>query len=286
MTTLASTRGPELDPRITVLRRPDGTVQLGWHSGSAVRLCPAGPVESVPALLRLLDGTHSTAQVLRDAAELGFDAATTTAVLEQLAAAGLLVTEEPRSRLRTVRVHGRGPLSDALLEGLRRIGLRPGHSHDRRAETTRARQCAERPDLVLLADTLVPDPSLVTALMRHRVPHLQVRIRDGRGIVGPLVLPGETSCLRCADLFRTGRDPQWPHLAAQLLGRVGTASPAGIAMTAALTLKEIETIRHGSADHPPATLDTTLELDLDALHLDRRPWQPHPNCGCGADAGV
>jgi hypothetical protein len=31
--------------------------------------------------------------------------------------------------------------------------------------------------------------------MRQGVPHLAVRVRDGTGLVGPLVIPGMTSCL-------------------------------------------------------------------------------------------
>jgi hypothetical protein len=30
---------------------------------------------------------------------------------------------------------------------------------------------------------------------RQGVPHLVVRVRDGTGLVGPLVIPGVTSCL-------------------------------------------------------------------------------------------
>ncbi|MFE3192352.1 TOMM precursor leader peptide-binding protein [Nocardia sp. NPDC059240] len=286
MTTLTATRGPRtrgplLHPRITVLVRPNGAIQLGWTPESAVIVQPPGPVEAVPALLRLLDGTRSTAEILWQARELGFAPETVQELLDRMIAADLLASDQPRSRLRTVRIHGRGPLADALLEGLRRIGLRGGHSHDRQATDTLD---ADRPDLLALSDALVPDPGLVAELMRRRIPHLQVRVRDGRGIVGPLVLPGETGCLRCADLYRTDYEPAWPHLAAQLLGRAGYASPAGVAMTAALALKEIETISVGAATRPPATLNATLELDLDAPHLDRRPWPAHPSCGCGEKA--
>jgi hypothetical protein len=37
--------------------------------------------------------------------------------------------------------------------------------------------------------------SLVRDLHSHGVPHLAVRVRDGTGLVGPLVIPGVTSCL-------------------------------------------------------------------------------------------
>lgn len=290
MTTLTRTHGPLLHPGITVLIRPNGAVQLGWDPERAVLVQPPGPVEAVPALLRLLDGVRTRQQIVCQARELGFAADTTESLLRQMAAAGLLLAEQPRSRLRTVRVHGRGPLSDALLAGVRRIGLRPSHS--REGDRTGIDRIGapseetERPDLLILADTLVPDPGLVADLMRRRIPHLQVRMRDGRGIVGPLVLPGESSCLHCADLHRLDRDPEWTHLAAQLLGRVGYASPAGIAGAAALALKEIEIISRGEAGNPPATLNATLEVDFESPHIDRRRWLPHPDCGCRAGGGA
>ncbi|WP_040811708.1 hypothetical protein [Nocardia concava] len=286
MTTSTATRGPLLHPRITVLLRPNGAVQLGWDPDAAVIVRPPGPVEAVPALLRLLDGSRTEAEFLWQARELGFGIETARALLGELAAADLLARDEPRSRLRSVRIHGRGPLADAVLAGVRRIGLRAGHSHDRYGEGLAASLAADRPDLLVLCDALVPDPGLVAELMRQGIPHLQVRVRDGRGLVGPLVLPGETSCLRCADLYRTEREPDWPQLAAQLLGRVGCASPAGVAMTAALALKEIETVAFGPAARPPATLNATLELDPDVPHLDRRTWPAHSGCGCTEGAGL
>lgn len=265
-----------LHPRITVLQRPDGSVQLGWDPEHAVIMRAPGPPDAVSALLRLLDGVRTRQQILYEAKAFGFEGDTAGAMLDEMAAAGLLLFEQASSRLRSVRIHGRGPLADALLDGVRRIGLRPSHSHEGSTGILRGTP----PDLMVLTDALMPDPALVEQLMRLRIPHLQVRIRDGRGVVGPLVLPGETSCLRCADLHRCDHDPQWPHLCAQLLGRVGYGSPADIAAAAALALKEIETIAHGSADQSPATLNTTLELDLEAYRLERRPWPVHRLCGC------
>src|SRR5690606_38112452 len=84
-------------------------------------------------------------------------------------------------------------------------------------------------DLVVLTDALMADPRLSVDLVLRRVPHLQVRVRDGVGVVGPLVLPGETSCLRCADLTRTGFEAAWPHRPAALggPGAAPGAAPAG-----------------------------------------------------------
>ncbi len=49
--------------------------------------------------------------------------------------------------------------------------------------------------LLLLSDSLVADPRMLRELRAARIPHLPVRVRDGTGLVGPLVVPGVTSCL-------------------------------------------------------------------------------------------
>jgi hypothetical protein len=45
-------------------------------------------------------------------------------------------------------------------------------------------------DLVVLSDYLVADPRMVRDLHNQGVPHLAVRVRDGTGLVGPLVIAG------------------------------------------------------------------------------------------------
>lgn len=268
-----------LHPRVVVLRRPSGTVQLGWDPEHAVVLEPPGiAADTVAEFLRLLDGLHSHPHIVWQADGLGIGVADTLQMLAELDTAGLLI--RPRSvlaQVRRIHVHGRGPLSEAVAAGVRRLGLRPTRSREYPTATTASNW---NTDVVVLADTLVPDPVLVNDLVLYRIPHLQVRMRDGRGIVGPLVLPGGTSCLRCADLTRGDIDPEWPHLAAQLLGRIGHGSPAAITATTALVLRDLEAVVDCAAEHPPRTLDTTLELDPATYRIARRHWPMHHACGC------
>ena len=84
----------------------------------------------------------------------------------------------------------------------------------------------EPPDLVVLAVDEPVDPERRNALHARAAAHLLVQVSDGRGSVGPLVLPGLTSCLRCADLHRLDRDPAWDALAVQLSITPGTGSRA------------------------------------------------------------
>ncbi|MFI5777693.1 hypothetical protein [Nocardia sp. NPDC051570] len=271
--------GPMLHPRLAVLRRPSGEVQLGWDPERAMVLRPPGASpDAVLGFLRLLDGERSHPQIVWQAGRVGIPATEALALLAALDRAGLLLSPWPRAtRVRAVHVHGRGPLSEAIATGARTLGLRPTRSRD---PDPAAKAAARSSDLVILADAQVPEPHLVNDLVLQRIPHLQVRIRDGRGIVGPLVLPGGTSCLRCADLLRRDRDADWPHLAGQLLGRVGHASPATVAATTALVLRDLELILAGDTARPPETLDTTLELDPDTHRIDRRHWTAHAACAC------
>jgi bacteriocin biosynthesis cyclodehydratase domain-containing protein len=139
------------------------------------------------------------------------------------------------------------------------------------------------PDLVVLTDALLPDPALLSALQSARTAHLPVRLRDGTGLVGPLVLPGRTACLRCLELHRRAREPVWPAVAAQLVGRRGRGDPASTLATAALGAAQALAALDGLAgDGAPPLLDATLEIEPTAGTLRRRSWPAHPDCGCGA----
>jgi hypothetical protein len=46
-----------------------------------------------------------------------------------------------------------------------------------------------------LSGNLVADPRMLRELHSQGIAHLAVRVRDGSGLVGPLVVPGVISCL-------------------------------------------------------------------------------------------
>ncbi|WP_137724388.1 hypothetical protein [Prescottella subtropica] len=271
---------PALDPRLPILIRPSGRVQIGWDPDTALILTPPDGVDAAAlvSVLELLDGRTPRPTIVWRAVERGIAAADMSTLLSEFAEAGLLRPEPVApDDTRTIRVHGRGPLADAIAAGLVRAPVRVHRSTHFTTDTDVTRwNCL----CVVLTDDLVADPRLVDALFAAGVPHLQVRLRDGRGIVGPLVLPGRTSCLRCADLTRCAVDDEWPHVAAQLLGRVGYAGPAAVLATAAVALGQLEKVLSGVAHPAPATLDATLELDLDEHRLAVRPWPRNPRCTC------
>ncbi|EHR59796.1 dinucleotide-utilizing enzyme possibly involved in molybdopterin or thiamin biosynthesis [Saccharomonospora cyanea NA-134] len=157
---------------------------------------------------------------------------------------------------------------------------------DPEVRVSRLRPGATPTDLVVLTDAVVPAPEVVTDLVASGVPHLVARVRDGVGIVGPLVVPGRSSCLRCADLHRTGRDACWPRIAGQLAGRYQEADFTSVYGTAALavgqTLRALRATPPALAVEPPPTWNATLELDCVTGVVTRREWPPHPRCPCGA----
>jgi bacteriocin biosynthesis cyclodehydratase domain-containing protein len=263
-----------------VLLRPDGAVQIGWDPRRAVLVRPPAGLSSgrLAGVLRAMSSPMTRTQLQRMAGGVaGFDE-----VLDALVASGVVRerAKRPAGRALSIRVHGRGPLSDLLADGLRCSAARVSRS----SHGGGAAGAAAGVDLVVLADALTADPRLVRDLQNCRVPHLPVRVRDGAGVVGPLVIPGLTSCLSCADLHRTDRDPAWPALAAQLRDVVGTADRPTLLSTAALALSQLQQIiaaaRGEPVSSPPATLDATLEVDVASSTISARRWVRHPLCGC------
>jgi hypothetical protein len=184
-----------LDPALPVLLRPDGAVQLGWSPRRAVLVRPPGGLTpaGLATLLRTMHSPVSMGELQRQAdRQGGVAAAELSDLIAQLVAAGVATRgRRPRPvRSASIRVHGRGPLSELLIESLRCSGARVKHSSQPHAAVTSAEA-----DLVVLSDNQVADPRMLRDLHSHRVAHLAVRVRDGIGLVGPLVIPGVTSCL-------------------------------------------------------------------------------------------
>jgi hypothetical protein len=137
-------------------------------------------------------------------------------------------------------------------------------------------------DLVVLARAWAASDPLVSGVHRAGVPHLVAALRGRTGVVGPLVVPGVTSCLRCADLHRRDADPQWPRLAAQLTAT--EPPPSGATVTCLLTAATaaVQVLAYLDGGAAPATLDATIELRPPDLTPRLRRWRAHAACGCGA----
>jgi len=170
---------------------------------------------------------------------------------------------------------GPGPASPPLIGPPPPTGSPPPAGEAVPAETSR------RPDLVILADTYRRE--LPEVLKRDNVPHLAAAASEAIGVVGPLVLPGDTACLRCLDLTRAERDPAWPLILAQITGG-GADPPACDTVLAAAVVAQAAAQALAFVDRPAsasAVTNGTLELVLPDWQWRRRTWQPHDRCGCG-----
>ncbi|WP_163510997.1 hypothetical protein [Fodinicola acaciae] len=134
------------------------------------------------------------------------------------------------------------------------------------------------PDLTVVAGPVgAPAPDLPTPARKARA-RLELGVRDGLAVVGPLTVPGRTACPTCVELARTDRDPDWPALAAQLGG--APTDPCSVANTlAAVALAGAQILEHLDGGRP-AVRSASLELAASGAIVRRRQWDPHPACPC------
>ncbi|WP_139104682.1 hypothetical protein [Gordonia sp. UCD-TK1] len=278
---------PRLLPGTPVIVQPGNSVRVGIDPADSLLLDFDASVSaySVAGLLRSLEDPCTADTFSRRARRAGLHDDDLDLVLSSLVSAGRAVVDRPPTAAEFhILIHGQGPISEQLSTSLRSMGLSARRTMRRLPDGTLD---AVDTDLVILTDFVVHDPRVVFALTRARIPHLLVRVRDGVGIVGPLVLPGLSSCLMCADRHRSDADPDWPALAVQLIRTSGQASPAVVAMTAAMAHSQIEQLVEAVRDRPhveprpdPQLLDHVLEFRDDPTRLDIRQWSPHPACDC------
>jgi len=291
--------------------RDRDTLQIGIDPRRAVALTGMSEAAWV---ISLLDGSRDRAQVIAAAGDRGIPEQVTDRVLTLLAAGGalddypaglyralpmeqrrLLAPEMAASSLahgdgdggaRTlarrraahVRLHGGGRLGRCMASLLATSGIGWVVSAD--AEQEESAVTPPHPDLVVLTGT--PVPELTSMLMRDRIPHLAVSASEAIGVVGPLVVPGQSACLRCLNLSRTDRDPAWPLILAQLTGRQAdppACDAALVAAVAALATTQALSFIDRPARTGPVT-NGTLELVLPAWQWRRRTWPPHRDCAC------
>jgi hypothetical protein len=145
------------------------------------------------------------------------------------------------------------------------------------------------PDLAIVSPAGAFDRAACDQLAESAVPHLYAGVRELVGVVGPLVLPGRSSCLRCHDLHRSDRDPSWPRVAAQLAaterGRQAVRAPAPcdiILATVVAAYAAMHALLYLDGGLPPI-VDGTIEIAMPDGRLRRRSWSTHPACTCGAD---
>ncbi|WP_206504151.1 ThiF family adenylyltransferase [Streptomyces chrestomyceticus] len=129
-----------------------------------------------------------------------------------------------------------------------------------------------------------PDPVLYEPFVAAGIPHVFAGVVEGTGVVGPLVLPGGSSCAGCLQLRRTDAEPAWPRLLAQW--RSGRGAPAVPACDAALAtavagVAAVQALAFLDGQLPPCT-GARIEVALPCAGWRTTRVAPHPECGCGA----
>lgn len=137
---------------------------------------------------------------------------------------------------------------------------------------------AGRPDVVLVAAHHVIPPDATVRWLAEDLPHVGLVFGDQAAVLGPLVIPGRTPCLRCADEHRL-EDPTWEAVAVQLLRRrtSRTATSLRTRLAAAAALGDVlESLRAGE---PTGLEGSALRIGADgAVSRLPRPW--HAACWC------
>ncbi|GAA3621096.1 TOMM precursor leader peptide-binding protein [Microlunatus ginsengisoli] len=203
-----------------------------------------------------------------------------------------LIDDDPVDRMLYPRRLGYGRQCEALAADLRaefepsglRISAGPPWSAITGAPGDRLRAPSPPPDVTVLAsDRLEVDRMIADTLLRDDQPHLIVRGAADGAVVGPLVLPGRTACVRCTDLIRRDRDPDWPVLLSQLTRIPALLPEPVVAWAAGTAVAELLALLAGRGEAWPETTGTSVELRDFASTRHR--WPQHPACGCGWGRG-
>ncbi len=123
----------------------------------------------------------------------------------------------PQRRRSTIAVHGDNELTERVCQLLSLSGVGAVIKREPPSSTSReGRNRALGIDLQILAHSWHPDLLDDAGALTSDVPHLHVATWGHVGVIGPLVVPGMSSCLNCARLHKRDADPLWPRLMIQL----------------------------------------------------------------------
>lgn len=143
-------------------------------------------------------------------------------------------------------------------------------------------------DLVVIAprdglEAYAPDPATAEPLLSTGTPHLYAGVIEGTGVVGPLVLPGDSPCADCLMRGWAAREPSWPLMVAQWRSPRRSGVPAcDIALATLVAGVTAAHVLGFLDDGALCTAGARLRFVLpDAVGV-REPVMPDPECPCGA----
>ena len=114
--------------------------------------------------------------------------------------------------------------------------------------------------------------------------HLFVASYGDRAMAGPMVIPGQTSCLRCAYLHTRDADPQWPHVSLQLTRAITKVKTTPIdRLLTSLIAGYVGKLARAWTDRNLTHTqwkNLSYELRLPECEVQVEPRPPHPLCQC------
>jgi len=128
----------------------------------------------------------------------------------------------------------------------------------------------------VVADYLV-HPRWADQLLRDSIRHCSVIFSDQTITVGPVITPGQTPCLTCAELHRRDNTVGWLEVSSQLWGKESPLhTPDSIGMAWALLWVLV---------NPGGISGVTTGFTRGVFRADNKSvaWQKvdfHPRCGC------
>jgi hypothetical protein len=156
------------------------------------------------------------------------------------------------------------------------------------------------PDFIISTESIPQE--IMQQWMSEAIPHLSIsNLIENKIILGPIVLPGNSPCLNCLDLWRAEQFPH--HYSFEFLSALDSKNTKDLEIPSAqvallaglLATMIIDYCTFINSDgterrfNAPKLIATTLTLNLlDPLNFETsedksvgyRYWQPHLSCGC------
>jgi len=121
--------------------------------------------------------------------------------------------------------------------------------------------------------------------LSESTPHFVIgSIIENQIEIGPIILPGKTTCLRCMDLTAAA-NALTPEIASLNYLTSAERLPAGVlALTVGLVALFVTQFLDTDAESLSPLISSALRIDLaNPCKQSHIRWQPNSMCGCGAD---
>ena len=243
-----------IDPTVPVVWRDSDTVQFGLDPIRST-LGPLGLVEA-RGIAELIRGTSLT----RLASVVGGEDPARTLIVS----CGDVFDRPARATLPRLAVVGVAPGKDIIARTW--------------AGATQSTVIAESSvdlsgadvDLVIVVSHFVVSPIDIQPWLGRDINHCAIVFGEASVRVGPLVVPGNSACIRCVELTHVDNDPTWPAVAPQVWRRFAAGDSPALAVHAAAESLGMFPMGGG------------YSVRIDGLTFSRAvsPHAFHPECGC------